>query len=129
MNYKKIYKILTFMIASVWLINGLFCKVLNLTPRHHEIVERILGDNHSRMITIIIGVSEILIALWIISQYKSKLNALAQITIVAVMNVIEFFIVQDLLLWGAFNSLFALLFMILVYYTNFKLHKKHVIIS
>tara|TARA_R110002050_G_scaffold300769_1_gene472409 strand:+ start:40560 stop:40778 length:219 start_codon:yes stop_codon:yes gene_type:complete len=68
-------------------------------------------------------------AKWILSNYKSKLNALTQIVIVATMNLIEFLLAQDLLLWGKFNSLFALIFIILVYYTNFKIKKKHVIIS
>lgn len=122
-------KTLSYLIASVWIINGFFCKALNLVPRHQEIVERILDSNHSRMITIVIGISEILMAIWILSNYKSKLNAIAQIVIVAIMNIMELVLASDLLLWGKFNSLFALLFIILVFYTNFKLKKRHVIIS
>lgn len=63
-------------------------------------------------------------AVWIISGYKSKLNAVAQIVIVAVMNTLEFILVPDLLLWGKFNSLFALLFIIVVYCNEFYLNKK-----
>jgi hypothetical protein len=44
---------------------------------------------------------------------------MTQIAIVATMNVIEFFIVPDLLLWGKMNSVFALLFIGLVYYQEF----------
>jgi hypothetical protein len=33
-----------------------------------------------------------------------------QIAVIAVMNTLEFLLVPDLLLWGKFNSLFALLF-------------------
>jgi hypothetical protein len=28
------YQLLNYLIAAVWLVNGLFCKVLNLVPRH-----------------------------------------------------------------------------------------------
>ena len=129
MNQKTTYKILTYFIALVWLTNGLFCKVLNFAPRHQEIVERIIGANYSVIITILIGSSEILMAIWILSNYKSKLNAIVQVVIVALMNIIEFVLASDLLLWGKLNSIFALLFIILVYYTNFKLKKKHVSIS
>ncbi|MGC1204662.1 MAG: DoxX-like family protein [Flavobacteriaceae bacterium] len=122
-------KILNLFIAIVWFANGFFCKILNLVPRHQEIVESILETNHSRTITIIIGLSEIIMAIWVISNYKSKFNAISQIIIVATMNIIEFTLAPNLLLWGKLNALFAFLFILLVYYTNFKLHKKHVIIS
>jgi hypothetical protein len=36
------YKLLNYLIAAVWLVNGLFCKVLGLVPRHQEIVATIL---------------------------------------------------------------------------------------
>jgi inner membrane protein involved in colicin E2 resistance len=63
-------------------------------------------------------------AIWIFSKFKSKLNAVAQITVVAVMNTLEFILVPDLLLWGKLNSFYALLFIGLVYYTEFILNKK-----
>lgn len=125
----KTYKALTIIIASVWMANGLFCKVLNLVPRHEEIVARILGDSYSRTFTIIIGISEIIMAIWILIGFKSKLNAILQITIVAIMNTMEFILVPDLLLWGKLNSLYALLFIALVYYTNFKHQKSYVKIT
>lgn len=121
---RRIYNILTYCIATVWIANGFFCKLLNLVPRHEQIVARILGNNYSRPLTILIGLSEMAMAVWIISGYKSKLNAVAQIVIVAVMNTLEFILVPDLLLWGKFNSLFALLFIIVVYCNEFYLNKK-----
>tara|TARA_R110002074_G_scaffold32544_4_gene90951 strand:+ start:14317 stop:14706 length:390 start_codon:yes stop_codon:yes gene_type:complete len=127
MNQSKTYNILTYFIASVWFVNGLFCKVLNLVPRHQEIVARILGSHNSEIITIIIGILEIIMTIWILTNYKSKLNALTQIIILATMNIIEFMFAKDLLLWGKFNSLFAILFILIVYYTNFKTQEKHVI--
>ena len=124
MKIRKIYKILTFCIATVWIVNGLFCKVLNLVPRHDQIVTRILGDDYSRVLTILIGLSEILMAIWVLSKFKSKLNAIAQIAIVGLMNTLEFILVPDLLLWGKLNSLFAIIFIMVVYFNEFYFNKK-----
>ena len=124
MKIKTLHKVLTFLIAAVWLTNGLLCKVLNLVPRHEQIVARILGDEYSRPLTIFIGLSEIVIAVWVLTGYKSKFNAIAQMTVVATMNILEFILVPDLLLWGRLNAVFALLFIGLVYYHEFVLNRK-----
>ena len=124
MNDRVINKLLTYCIATVWIINGLFCKVLNFVPRHEKIVARILSEDYSRLITIAIGFSEIAIAIWILSYNRTTMNAIVQILIVATMNLIEFIFVPDLLLWGKFNSLFALLFILVVYFNEFHLNKK-----
>ncbi len=116
-------KILTYCIATVWIANGLFCKVLNLVPRHEQIVARILGADYSRPLTLLIGLSEIGMAIWILSGIKPKLNAIAQIAIVATMNIIEFTLAPDLLLWGKFNAVFAFLFVLVVYFNVFYLNK------
>ncbi|WP_316820533.1 DoxX-like family protein [Pedobacter gandavensis] len=114
-------RLITYVIAGVWFVNGLFCKVLNFVPRHEEIVGRILGDVYSKPLTIAIGLSEIGMAIWILTGYKSRLNAILQIVIIALMNFLEFILVPDLLLWGRFNSLFAFLFIFLIYFKEFKL--------
>ena len=124
MTQIKTNQILTYFIATVWLINGLFCKVLNLVPRHQEIVGRVLGNLHSQILTILIGVSEILMAIWILIGFKSKFNAIAQIIIVAMMNILELILVPDLLLWGKFNILFAFLFITIVFFNEFYLKQK-----
>lgn len=124
MIHKSLHKFLTCSIAAIWIINGLFCKVLNLVPRHQQIVEHILGDNHSRLFTVLIGLSEIVMAIWILTGIRSRLNAILQIIIIAVMNTLEFFLVPDLLLWGRYNAAFALLLIIIVYYNEFYLNKK-----
>jgi len=121
---RLLHKILTICIATVWMVNGLVCKVFNLVPRHEQIVAQILGDDYSRILTVLIGLSEIVMAIWFISNYKSKLNAITQIVIVATMNMLEFILVPDLLLWGQLNSLFALVFMLLVYINEFHLKRK-----
>ncbi len=116
-------KILTFCIAFVWIANGLFFKVLDMAPRHEAIVARILGVDYSRLLTVLIGASEIVMAFWIVSTYKSRLNAILQIVIVAAMNILEFFLVPDLLLWGRVNIVFAFLFILVVYFNEFYVNK------
>jgi len=104
----------------------LFCKVLNLVPRHQQIVATILGDNYAGPLTIVIGTSEIFMAVWILSRYKTKLNAITQIAVIATMNAMEFILVPDLLLWGKFNSLFALILIVVIYINEYHLTKKHI---
>jgi len=98
--------------------------MLNLVPRHEQIVARILGNDYSRPLTLLIGLAEIVMAIWILIKFKSKLNAIAQMTVVATMNIIEFTVVPDLLLWGRLNMVVAFMFVGLVYYNEFVLNKK-----
>ncbi len=66
-----------------------------------------------------------LIALvWVLSGIQKRMNTVVQIVVVAVMNVLEFFLVPDLLLWGSFSAVFALLFIIVVYYNGKGLTQK-----
>ncbi|GAA3521345.1 hypothetical protein GCM10022393_39630 [Aquimarina addita] len=98
-----------------------------MVPRHQEIVGEILGETYARELTFLIGISEIIMAIWIISGIKPKVNAILQILIVATMNILEFVLVPDLLLWGKANSSFALLFIIFVYFNEFVLNNKNTI--
>lgn len=124
MKNKQLSIILTYVIAFVWIANGLFCKVLNLVPRHQEIVARILGDDYARPLTFLIGISEVIMAIWILSGYKSEWNAWTQIGVVGLMNTLEFILVPDLLLWGKLNSVFAFMFILVVYFQEFELRSK-----
>jgi hypothetical protein len=113
------HKIIHWFIAAVWLVNGLFCKVLNLVPRHQQIVARIVGGEYAGTLTRLIGLSEMLMAAWIISGWRPRLNALVQVLVIACMNTLEFLLAPDLLLWGRFNALYAFLFIILILYHEF----------
>ncbi len=124
MTYRVKHKLLSYFIAAVWIANGLFCKVLNLVPRHGQIVARILGDDYSRPLTLLIGLSEIGMAMWIISGIRTRLNAVIQIVVIAIMNTLEFALVPDLLLWGKANAVFAFMFILLIYYNEFYLNKR-----
>lgn len=125
MPYKTtIHQISTILIAAIWIANGLFCKVLNFVPRHELIVARILGPEHALFFTKTIGIGEILMAVWILSGLKHRLNAIMQMIIIALMNCIEFVLAPDLLLWGRVNAVFALMFTLFIYYNEFKINPK-----
>ncbi len=95
-------------------------------PRHQLIVERILGSEYAHTLTRFIGLLEILMAVWILSGIKSRLNALIQIIIIGSMNVLEFFLAEDLLLWGKFNIILAFILISIIYLYEFKLKKSSV---
>ncbi len=117
--HQTIRRLLTYCIAAIWLANGLFCKVLNMVPRHQLIVARIVGNEHAAVLTRLIGLSEILMAIWILTGIKPRLNAWLQISIIATMNTIEFLLARDLLLFGAVNAILATVLIATIYITNF----------
>tara|TARA_B110000879_G_scaffold123362_1_gene163180 strand:- start:15300 stop:15662 length:363 start_codon:yes stop_codon:yes gene_type:complete len=106
---------LNIIIASVWVINGLISKVFGLTPRHEAIVARILGTEFAHPLTILIGISEIFMAIWVLSKFRAKLNAYAQIFLVSTMNILETILAPDLLLWGQWNLLWAITFCLIIW--------------
>ena len=124
MTNRNLHIALNIFIAAVWLVNGLLCKVLNLVPRHQEIVASILGGEYAALLTKAIGLAEIGMAVWILSGIKSRICTMTQIVIVAAMNVLEFIMVPDTLFWGRFNAVFALAFILIVYYNEFDPNKQ-----
>lgn len=114
-------RLLAYALAAVWLANGLLCKVLHLVPRHEAIVARILGPAYAAPLTRVIGLAEIGMAIWVVSGRYIRLNAAAQIGLVASMNVLEFFLAPDLLLWKQLNIVFAGMLVAVVYYYGFVL--------
>jgi len=71
-----------------------------------------------------IGISEIIMAIWILSGVWTRMNAITQIIVIGVMNTLEFILVPDLLLWGRANAFFAFLFILIIWYNEFYLNKK-----
>ena len=116
--------LLTICIASVWLISGLFFKLLNFIPRHKEIVGRILGEENALFMTKMIGLGEVFLAVLIILGFRSRLLAIIQVILVVLMNTLEIFIAPDLLLFGRLNGVLALVFIMIIIYTEFFLIKK-----
>ncbi len=116
---------ITILSGLVWLVNGIYAKILNKVHRHEEIVRRILGKAYERPLILTIGILEVLMAIWIFSGIKSKLNVVCQITIVLTMNLLEFIFAKDLLLWGKWNALYALLFAVVLYINECHLKPKN----
>lgn len=123
MNKRALSNIITVFISLVWIVNGLICKVLGLVPRHEHIVGRILGNNIAFTTVKIIGALEILMCVWVLSRIQRRLCAVTQIALVAVMNIMEFILVPEMLLFGKLNSIFAFLFICLIWYNEFVLQK------
>ncbi|HEX7753824.1 MAG TPA: DoxX-like family protein [Niabella sp.] len=125
MRNTPLQQVLKYVIALIWLINGLFCKVVNGVPRHQELVEKILRLQDGRTVTLLIGISEIIMAIWIISGYRPHLNAIVQIVIIVLMNTLEALLAPELLLWGYGNAFAAFLLIIVIYLSEFHLTKKN----
>ena len=121
MKINIIKLILTAFICLVWFVNGLFCKILNLVPRHQQIVGRILGEEYSWLFTKAVGIAEMLMVVWIVSKIRSRFCAIFQIVIVGTMNFIEFILAPDLLLFGRMNIVFASIFIVIIYVNEFVL--------
>ncbi|NOS85326.1 MAG: hypothetical protein HOP31_09315 [Ignavibacteria bacterium] len=124
MQKSIIHKVLTILISLVWLINGLYAKVLGFVPRHKQIVSKILGSDISFIAVKVIGVLEICMFIWVISRKFSRLAAVMQIIIVLTMNILEFILVPDLLLFGRMNIIIALVFVCVVYVNEFIIKPK-----
>ncbi len=105
---------LRYVLAAIWLVNGLWCKVLGQVPRHEEIVGAILDGWIASPMTMAIGIAEVGMAAWIISGWRYRVCAVTQITVILLMNLIEFTVVPHLLLWGRWNMFFALLLCVFI---------------
>ncbi len=97
-----------------------------MVPRHQQIVGEILGETHAWLLTKAIGVSEVLMVVWVLSRVKSKFCAIFQMIVVATMNIVEFICVPHLLLFGRFNIVLASIFIALIYVNEFILAKREV---
>jgi hypothetical protein len=86
-------------LAAVWLTSGLGAKLLGLVPRHQAIVARFFGDTYALPMTKLIGVAEVVMALWILSGRERKLCAVMQALAVVAMNGLELWGARDLLLF------------------------------
>lgn len=105
--------------ATVWLVNGVWCKIMDGVPRHREIVARILGEEHSLLLTRLIGVGEVVMAVWILSGIRWRWSCAVQIAAVVAMNAVELALAPDLLLFGRYNALVALAYIAVVAWAGF----------
>lgn len=103
----RIANIIRLLVAFIWLANGIYCKLLMQVPRHRDIVARILGVQHADIITRLIGLSEVLMAIWVLSRLRPALCTISQVVIILTMNLMEFTLARDLLLFGPVNLVLA----------------------
>ncbi len=121
---RSIYQVIRISFAIVWFVNGFYCKILGMVPRHEFIVAKILGFDYAQQLTLAIGLGEVIMGFWILSGYKARINAIVQICLVLSMNIIEVIVAPELLLWGSLNLMFAILFVILIYINEFVIAKR-----
>lgn len=84
--------------ASVWILFGLVFKVLNVVPRHQTIVGTVLGDAVAGPATLVIGVAEMAMGIWILSRWQPRTCALAQTIAIVSMNALELTLAKEHLL-------------------------------
>lgn len=85
-------------VGTVWLSFGLLLKVAGLAPHHLAIVARFFGDDIAPLFTILIGLGEASIGLWMLSGWRPRTSAASQVLLVATMNTLELTFARDLLL-------------------------------
>ena len=111
--------LLTILVGSVWVFHGLYSKLLSGIPRHHLIVERILGDRIADLATPAIGIGEIALGLWAFTRRYRPACALAQTLAIAAMNFLEILLARDLLISAPGMVALNLAFLSLVWYWAF----------
>ena len=95
------HALLTVFIGSVWVFHGLFSKLAGGIPRHRQIVGRILGEGIADQATLVIGILEISLGLWIFSGFQRWTCAWIQTLALISMNFLEILLAKDLLISAA----------------------------
>lgn len=95
--------IATAIVASVWLVHGLFNKLLHLSPRHLLIVQSVPGLAGARgeIVLTAVGLFEVGLALWVLSGWAAGVCAAMQTVVLLSMNIVELSFARSLLLWPA----------------------------
>jgi len=94
---------LTSALAGVWLVHGLYNKLLGGSPRHLAIVQSVPGLDGStgRHALVAVGFIEVGIAVWMLSRRAPRTCASVQTVVLLSMNVLELIYARHLLLWPA----------------------------
>ncbi len=115
LNSRKLQRMLTVVIGTVWVFHGLYSKISDGIPRHRQIVERILGAEVADPATLLIGGLEVLLGIWIFTGWWRKLCALLQTLALVSMNVLEILFARDLLISASGMVALNLTFLSLVW--------------
>ena len=84
--------------ALVWILFGLVFKVLHVVPRHEAIVATVLGSTAAGPVTLLIGLTETAMGIWILSRWRPRTCATAQTIAIVTMNAVELSLARDQLL-------------------------------
>jgi len=100
---RHIAAIATVIVAAVWLVHGLFNKLLHFSPRHLLMVQSVPGLAGSRgeIVLTAVGLFEVALALWVLSGWAASVCAAIQTIVLLSMNVVELSVARSLLLWPA----------------------------
>jgi uncharacterized protein YqjF (DUF2071 family) len=95
--------VLTTAVAGVWLVHGLFNKLMHGSPRHLLIVQSVPGlhGDAGQVALILIGLAEVGFAIWLLSGWRPIACAAAQTVALLSMNVLELAFARQHLLWPA----------------------------
>ncbi len=107
--------------GMVWISFGLWGKILG--TRHELIMQRILGTYYPSDVVIYLGIFEILFGLWLALGTPRRATTYVQIAAILSMNSIEYIYAADLLMFGHSNILVAVLYCMILYYSD--KHTKH----
>lgn len=75
-------------VAGVWLYEGLWCKLLRGEPRELEVVKAVprYGERFGVPFLMALGVTEVVIAIWVLSGFEPLLCALVQTVLLVSLN-------------------------------------------
>jgi hypothetical protein len=90
-------------LAAVWLVHGVYNKLLGASPRHLAIVQSVPGLQGAAGVRVLIavGLAEMAIAAWMLSRRAPRWCAAVQTVLLLSMNVVELTFARPLLLWPA----------------------------
>ena len=90
-------------VASVWLVHGLYNKLLGGSPRHLAIVQSVPGLAGAAGVRVfaVVGLFEVALAIWVLSGWARWRCATTQTVTLLSMNVVELTFARHLLLWPA----------------------------
>lgn len=76
-------------VAAVWLYEGLWCKVFGRAQLEAQVVAKVpmFGPRFGRSFLKALGVIEVLLAAWVISAIHPGVCAIAEVTLLVVLNV------------------------------------------
>jgi len=87
-------------VAAVWLVHGLYNKLLGGSPRHLAIVQSVPGLSGAGGVRVLtaVGLFEVALALWILSGRAPRRCAATQTAVLLSMNIVELTFARHLLI-------------------------------